>query len=710
LKRTLLVIAGLLLTALIGIVLFLTFADLGRFQPRVESAITAALGREFRIAGEFRPKVFPTPSLVAGQITIANADWGTPGPMLSIGRLKVEVGLWSLVAGPIRIKTLEVDDVAVLLEENDAGELNWRMTPKDPKETPAEPGAGLPVIIEQAAITKGRLVRKRPGAKDSSAVLTTLDLHTDDKDFMNVTASGQLGEVPFNVTGTAGTQQALKAGKDVDVHLDADLDVVKVALDGTLTDNLRGARLSLEGSSENVARLLHLLEVPTDVSGALRAKAELIVTADRYELRDASLKLLTVESQIHAIVSKDPKTPAIVEILVSAPNLADLDAKWPRMPLTVTAKASVSAKHVEFEPLEIKLGESDVSGSLSVRLDGPLAIVVRGKSVLVDGRPFGEAAPPPDAGTPATKGAGAAASKPKTGKWVFGEEPLPLQALGKASLDVELRVDELRWADAQLRNLELALRVGEGNAEVTTSFSTPHGGSAKGRGVLATAGNGVDLSIDFDARDLPINVASGDLDDPAKIPPIGVSVSIRSSGGSLRALASATHGRVWLTQGAGLIKNNAVGLTSGGLLSQLFRALNPFAKKEKYSHWQCTVLALQFKDGVGTLDPMLAQDDKLVIVGGGKVNLKTEKLGIEFNTKPRSGVGISADMFVTPFVKLSGTLANPRVGLNQSGAVIAGGAAVLTGGVSLVAQGVADRATAEGDQCVKALAAIRQPR
>ena len=97
-----------------------------------------------------------------------------------------------------------------------------------------------------------------------------------------------------------------------------------------------------------------------------------------------------------------------------------------------------------------------------------------------------------------------------------------------------------------------------------------------------------------------------------------------------------------------------------------------------------------------------------MIVGGGDIDLKTEKLNIEFNTKPRKGVGISADMFVTPFVKLKGTLASPSVGLNKKGTLLAGGAAVATGGLSLLLKGVFDRATAEGDQCEKALEKVGQ--
>ena len=65
-------------------------------------------------------------------------------------------------------------------------------------------------------------------------------------------------------------------------------------------------------------------------------------------------------------------------------------------------------------------------------------------------------------------------------------------------------------------------------------------------------------------------------------------------------------------------------------------------------------------------------------------------------------------MFVTPFVKLSGTLGKPGVGMNASGTLLAGGAAALTGGMSLVVRGLADRATAEADQCPDALAELAE--
>jgi hypothetical protein len=98
----------------------------------------------------------------------------------------------------------------------------------------------------------------------------------------------------------------------------------------------------------------------------------------------------------------------------------------------------------------------------------------------------------------------------------------------------------------------------------------------------------------------------------------------------------------------------------------------------------------------------LFQTEKVKAVGGGDIDLNTEALNIEFNTKPRSGVGVSADMFVTPFVKLVGTLGSPSIGVDKKSALLAG-ATVATGGLALLAKGAADRAAGETDRCATLL-------
>jgi uncharacterized protein involved in outer membrane biogenesis len=199
-------------------------------------------------------------------------------------------------------------------------------------------------------------------------------------------------------------------------------------------------------------------------------------------------------------------------------------------------------------------------------------------------------------------------------------------------------------------------------------------------------------------RDLRVNLISGDVADPSLIPPIGITVDIKSSGNSPRALASSATGRVLVSQGKGQMENDLLAKVSGDVVAQLFSALNPFAKDEKTTTLDCTIAGLDITDGKADIAGLLFQTEKVKAVGTGDIDLNSEELNIEFDTKPRKGVGVSADMFVTPFVKLVGTLASPRIGLDKKGTLLAG-AAVATGGLALVAKAAADRAQGEVDRC-----------
>jgi len=189
----------------------------------------------------------------------------------------------------------------------------------------------------------------------------------------------------------------------------------------------------------------------------------------------------------------------------------------------------------------------------------------------------------------------------------------------------------------------------------------------------------------------------------AEMPLTSMSLKLETAGASPRELASVANGRILITQGPGKMDNAMMEMYSGDIFAQLFGALDPLAKDEECSNWDCTIVSANMGDGQVTFDGMLAQGEKVMIVGGGSIDLKTEKLNVEFNTKPRSGVGMSADLLVKPFVKLKGTLASPGIGLNEKGTLLSGGAAIATGGTSLLVETAVDRATAEGDQCEKTL-------
>ena len=282
--------------------------------------------------------------------------------------------------------------------------------------------------------------------------------------------------------------------------------------------------------------------------------------------------------------------------------------------------------------------------------------------------------------------------------------PLPFDFLNAGSVDLELLIETFRNGPLTLQQVESKVVLADGSLSVDGGLAVADGGDAEANFVLASAGDSATLDMDLELSDFRLRAAEGSEVSTEDIPLIGLSMDIESSGSSVHQLAAASNGRVIVTQGAGKVDNKAFGMFSADIVAQLFGALNPFAEKEPYSNWECTVIGLNVVDGVASIEPLLGQGEKITIVADGKIDFNDEKLDMSFNTKPRKGVGVSADMFLTPFIRLGGTLSSPALALDKSGVLIEGGAAFLTGGISFLVKGAADRASGGMDRCAAALA------
>jgi hypothetical protein len=81
----------------------------------------------------------------------------------------------------------------------------------------------------------------------------------------------------------------------------------------------------------------------------------------------------------------------------------------------------------------------------------------------------------------------------------------------------------------------------------------------------------------------------------------------------------------------------------------------------------------------------------------GKVDLGDETLDLSIRPQAKEGIGVSVGGLAN-LVKVQGTLANPEVGIDVTGAASTAaqiGIGVMTGGLSLLAKGLFDAATME---------------
>jgi uncharacterized protein involved in outer membrane biogenesis len=484
--------------------------------------------------------------------------------------------------------------------------------------------------------------------------------------------------------------------------MEAKVEGITATVDGSYDGN----QLELISAVSPLARLGELFNLQGLSAEALKLKTRVTQqNADNLEIHqfqaDVGRNRLTAQGRV--TTSGD----ASLSLTLSSPDLNTILETLPKIDLKAKAKAQHSVKKIAVSELAITFDKSDINGDIEILKGDKPKIIAQLTSKLLDLRPFSEVSEPKDKAKQVTS-AGNAKKLPEKkstteNQYVFKATPIQLAPLQTVEADAKIAADHFFYDFIELKKVNIDAAVHGGHVDAKFKFDSANEGHAAGKIDMKTQGRQATIDTLVSVSDFRPKVLQAEGVSQTEVPPISVTLELKSVGSSPRELASVANGRILLTQGSGKIKNNILGKVSGDIFAQLFNSLNPLAEHEEFSNWECTVVSVNLVDGLADIDGMLAQGEKVMIVGGGDVNLKTEKLNIEFNTKPRSGVGISADMFVTPFVKVKGTLASPNVGLNEKGTLLTGGAAVATGGLSLLLKAVFDRATAEGDQCEKAL-------
>jgi uncharacterized protein involved in outer membrane biogenesis len=289
---------------------------------------------------------------------------------------------------------------------------------------------------------------------------------------------------------------------------------------------------------------------------------------------------------------------------------------------------------------------------------------------------------------------------------LISDEPFDLDVLQLAEGAIDISVGEIVLPISRFHEVELSAQLKDGRLEIDrVAAAGSHGGRLDGGLELEPTGKGHNLHVRLSLKDgrFDFSEAGGD---PSRWPPVDIDFRITAEGRSPHGLASTATGHGQIVIGQGVFESALVDALVAGFFRELLTLLNPFAGQEKVTELQCAVLAVGFKDGLAQLEPLAIQTDKMTMLGKGRIDFGTENLNLDWVTKPRKGIGLSASMITNPYIKLGGTLADPAIELKPMEAVAQTGAAVATLGLSLVAKGMYDRVTAEKKVCKKALKEI----
>ena len=189
-------------------------------------------------------------------------------------------------------------------------------------------------------------------------------------------------------------------------------------------------------------------------------------------------------------------------------------------------------------------------------------------------------------------------------------------------------------------------------------------------------------------------------------------------GGSIAEILARANGYTELISGRGRIDNKLVELVGGDLALDALPILGG-GGGGSYTNVNCAVSRFRIKAGIATVTDLVLDTDRTTIVGEGKINLRNERLDIGIDMSPKSAAGadglggltLSLGELAKPF-RLSGTLANPKIGIDPlKGGIALGkaiGGAALFGPAGIAAVLVGGEAGAAENPCLAAIDQAKQ--
>lgn len=286
---------------------------------------------------------------------------------------------------------------------------------------------------------------------------------------------------------------------------------------------------------------------------------------------------------------------------------------------------------------------------------------------------------------------------------------IPFEYLPRFDADVDIAADGVTGDAIDGASARLQAQLREGRLDISSFEANGRRGRLKGSLVAEPKASTYEITLDLRGQELYI----APLDEPTATflarPQFELTAKLNATGANMRDLASTLTGTLRATGGAGKIPERA-GQLSGifveDLLTRVAKTINPLTEEADSLDLSCLVLNTNINDGIIENEPLLAlQTPDLDVLAGGRIDLRTESLDLDFVAQPRKGLGVGLGDIVQPFTRVGGTLAAPKIVADATSGILHTGAGIATGGLFSLANSLRKRFLG-GNPCEKALQAI----
>ncbi|MBU3560291.1 AsmA family protein [Polynucleobacter hallstattensis] len=276
-------------------------------------------------------------------------------------------------------------------------------------------------------------------------------------------------------------------------------------------------------------------------------------------------------------------------------------------------------------------------------------------------------------------------------KYLFSNEKIPFDVLPQAKGKIVINIVELNLPKRKpIENLQATLQL-NGSAIDIPNLRLEMG---KGSADLQIKLTGFDTATPIITakgvtKDFTLENLLARLDPGSKVSggSMKMAFDVKTSGSSLHQMASNLNGKIQLSINQARMGTNFLN-DAGDFVVTLLDSMNPLRKKTSETILECAVAYLPINNGqINIAKSVGVETDRLDVALAGSINLKTEAINLTIDPQEKSGLTTGLDL--TGMVKMGGTLANPKAGINQAGVVnsaVSIGLGFLTGGASILAE------------------------
>ncbi len=248
----------------------------------IEHLVEAGTGREFRIDGDLRVDLFPSPRVVMENVRFANPSWAKHRWMLTSKRVRFVLDGRALLRGDAAISELSLQGTWLALERNARGAKSWTLGEG------ADPDAIRPPRIGGLTIRDGT-VRYYDASSDTSLTIWLHTNGTSDSLPTSFSAEGTYRGRSLFATGYAGEIVSITdTARPFPIRGVVQSGATRAVVEGTLTNlaNFSPAHLQIILEGRDLADLRPLLPFPLPTTGQYSVKGALVRDGVRWQLRN----------------------------------------------------------------------------------------------------------------------------------------------------------------------------------------------------------------------------------------------------------------------------------------------------------------------------------------------------------------------------------------------------------------------------------------